>query len=150
MREHGGFMEDVMVGQQPHYPLPDIRLLPWNGSYGEMDPHTVSRLYMRCFGIRLGEWQWHEYDEGRFFSRFDKFPYWCRDMLAYRAALWSCIPWTRRVNKLRSFLIRIVRNVERVVNDATWRLQDELNRWFLDDDDLPAAMRHLWDYHYVQ
>ena len=150
-------MEEVIVGQQPHYPLPDIRLLPWNGSYGEMDPDTVSRIYMRCYKVRLQEWQWHAFDEGRFFSRFDKYPYWCRDMLAFRAALRNSTPWTKKVIKLRSFLTRTVRNVERVVcntarnvegvvNDACWKVHDDINHWFLDDEDLPAEMRHLWSF----
>ena len=150
-------MEEVIVGQEPRYPLPDLRLLPPNGSYGDMYPVTISQIYRRCYNAQLHHWQWLAYDEGRFFSRFDKYPYWCRDMLAFRAALRNSTPWTKKVIKLRSFLTRTVRNVERVVcntarnvegvvNDACWKVHDDINHWFLDDEDLPAEMRHLWSF----
>ena len=144
LRQHGLYMEDVIVGQQPHYPLPDRTLLPWNGSYQEMEPDAVSRIYARCYKARLHEWQWHEYDEGRFFSRFDKFPYWCRDMLAFRVALRDRTRWIKRVNRIRSLLIRIVYHINRIIDETTWKIHEHIERWYLEDEDLPSSMRHLW------
>ena len=131
------------------YPLPDIRLLPRNGSYSNMDSRTISRIHNRCYGHKLSIRQWGWYDEGIFFSRFDKYPYWCRDMLAYRAALSSCSPKIGRINKIRAFLIQFVRNVEKFIDDSTRKIHDVVYRQFLDDDDFPVEMRHLWDVNYV-
>ena len=137
-------MEDGILRRSEtftNYPLPDIDLLPWNGSYCGMDHHAVGRIYNRCYDERLREWHWHEWDEGRFFSRFDKFPYWCRDMLAFRAARMQSSRWIKRANKIRTRTFQVVYWCNRLVDRTTWSIHDFIDRLFLAD--FPPAMRHL-------
>ena len=133
-----------------HYPLPDVRLLPNNGSYHHMGSRDISRIYMRCYGHKLNIRQWGEYDEGRFYSRFDKYPYWCRDMLAYRAALSNCTPWINRSNKILVLLLQFTRKVEQFINDVSRKIRDAIHREFLDEDEFPPELRHLWGFHWTE
>ena len=108
----------------------------WNGSYQGFTPHTISCIYRECYHEKLSVWHWHEVDEGRFFSRFDKFPYWCRDMLAFRAAKMRAEPWIRAANAVKCcFLFKQVWFVNKVQQFVDW----------LYLSDFKPSMRHMWD-----
>ena len=142
--------EDHPYPRFNHYPLPDVTLLPYNGSYHHMDSRAISRIYRHCYGLKLTIRQWGEYDEGRFYSRFDKYPYWCRDMLAYRAALSNCTPWINRSNKIRALLVQFVYKVEQFINNVEQKVRDAIHRKFLGENEFPPDMRHLWGFHWTE
>ena len=133
MRPHGYPYDDVPTINREFY----IAIYPeaWNGSYEGMAPHTVSRIYKSCYNEKLARWHWHQLDEGRFYSRFDKFPYWCRDMLAYRAAKMREEPWIRAANAIKCcFPFKQVWFVNKVQQFTDW----------LYLSDFKPSMRHLW------
>ena len=121
---------------------PELLLNFTNGSYHGMSATRVGNIYKRVYGFRLQWYHWELWDDGTFYSRLDRFPYWIRDMLAYRAA-------ARR--KARYF--ELLNTVKYWIQVYLARIQDwwynKLDYWFLRD--FPPNMRHLWrQSHHVQ
>ena len=116
------------------------RVLGPNGSYGPLGARATSFVYKRIYGIDLSRF-WELWEDGEFYSRLDLYPYWIRDMLAYRWADHNKMCFLHRV-----FLFR--KKIEGLLWDIVYWISDRVDPWFLHD--FPREMRHLWrvSHHY--
>ena len=98
-------------------------------------------MYRKGYGVRLTYVHAGLWYDGEFCSRTDKYPYWIRDMLAYRWALH---------NKLRFMhgLFMLRKRVEAFLWDIVNWFSARVDSLFLND--FPPEMRHLWreSHHY--
>ena len=70
----------------------------WNASYTHMSNRDVAILYARVYNVHLQSRHYALLHYGSFYSRLDQYPYWIRDMLAFR---WAD---QKRINFARPFL----------------------------------------------
>ena len=113
--------------------------VPPNGSYHGMSYQAVSQIYKRCYNVRMDQRSYVFWEDGIFFSRLDKFPYWIRDMLAYREAQRRRSYWTELANTFRYWTLVYSARAEEWIFEIT-------DRVYLHE--FPHNMRHLWNFHY--